>query len=88
VGQVITRSPYGRKVYFETPSTTLIRKEIRAFLLFSEALKRHGFVPINSTDYFVKATPQGPLHGPQDWRHFNRVGQAALAKFLVKFVGE
>ena len=87
-GQVITRSPYGRKVYFETSRKTLIRKQTRAFLLFSEVLKRHGFIPINSTDYFVKASPQGPLHGPQDWRHFNRAGQEALTKFLVKIVGE
>lgn len=57
-----------------------IRQDIEQFS------KRHGFAFIDPTPALRRLATLNLLHGPRDWKHFNRLGYQAVAEAIVPVV--
>ena len=67
--------------YFETNATlnAINSKKIRATV--NAYSKKLGWVFCDTTSNLVNQSDEGiPLHGPQDWRHFNKKGYSAVSR--------
>jgi hypothetical protein len=65
------------------PTTAL---ESRARLIVTSvqtAAARLGMHFVDATPFLRRASEAGPVHGPLDWKHYNRAGYQALAEAAV-----
>ena len=48
-----------------------------------KATERNGLVFLDATPYLKRAAQSELIHGPKDWKHFNRAGYEALARAVL-----
>jgi hypothetical protein len=65
------------------PSTFLARRSLALRGLIRSVAQKHNLVFVDSTPFVRNASEQEFVHGPKEWRHFNRRGYEALSRAAI-----
>lgn len=71
----------GRRARY--PAEAVERHHRLAVRAVQSATERHGLVFLDATPHLRSVSRSELIHGPRDWKHFNRAGYEALARAVL-----
>ncbi len=80
-GEWVSRQPYDRPLG-DYNRSGLQAKHAEMLERFSRIGTENGMLVIDTTPHLQQAARRAPLHGPNDWNHFNRRGYEAFSEAI------
>ncbi|MFH1502406.1 MAG: SGNH/GDSL hydrolase family protein [Candidatus Eisenbacteria bacterium] len=70
------------------PTELAVERSDRVARLVADASERSGCAFVDARRHLRRASADALVHGPKDWKHYNRVGLEALADSIVELLSD
>ena len=72
---------YKNKEFFQTTGEFNSERHSYIYEMIKSEIKKKGWIICNTTPAILNITKKGiAVHGPIDWKHFNKIGYSSVAK--------